>query len=214
MTSASAAQNSSFANKAGFPISNNEFATRFISFTEESLKACSVQAEKSVNMVAKILDEIVADSARVSKLSEDTINALKAVKKFLEVQAVENVEAKLGQKKNSKEVLQQIMDALKVLGEHNSDVSQFVTPMIESLQFQDRIRQQMDNLPKMIRVWMKARVQVENECKSEQEFDEMKSQFGKDLLAVSISEQERNVIRKHIPGLPEAENMDKDDFFF
>jgi hypothetical protein len=214
MTSATAAQNTSFAHKAGFPISNSEFASRFISFTEESLKACSVQAEKSVNMVAKILDEIVADSARVSKLSEDTIDALKAVKKFLEVQAAESVDAKTSQKKNSKEVLQQIMDALKVLREHNSDVSQFVTPMIESLQFQDRIRQQMDNLPKMIRVWMKARVQVENDCKSEQEFEGFKSGFGKDLLAVSISEQERNVLRKHIPGLPEAENMDKDDFFF
>jgi hypothetical protein len=196
-------------------LENSVLTERFIAFTEESLRACSVQAEKSVNMVAKILDDIVADSSRVSQLSQDTIAALASVRKMLETQKQKTTSPAHAQaERGSKQLLQQIMDALQVLGEHNSEVSQFVTPMIESLQFQDRIRQQMDNIPKMLRVWLTARKQFDNNALTLDDCEALQKKFGEDLLAVSISEQERNVIRANIPGLPVAENFGGDSFFF
>jgi Glu-tRNA(Gln) amidotransferase subunit E-like FAD-binding protein len=200
--------------KSGFPLPSGELVERFISFTEESLKACSVQAENSVNVVAKILDDIVAESARVSKLSDDTIIALNNVKLLLEHDKFDDDSRKTAQNNAHNDVLQQIVEALKILGKHNSEVSQFVTPMIESLQFQDRIRQQMENIPKMIRVWLNARRQIDSEFMSHEDYSALQLKFGTELLAVSISEQERVVIRNRIAGLPETESVDGDNFFF
>jgi hypothetical protein len=193
-------------------ISQKEMLERLTMFTEDSLRSCSVQAEQSVNLVAKILDDIVSDSARVSKISEDTIQILSRVNAVL-IEREKHAGVSTAKPPLPKDLIRQVVEALKAVGERNSEVSEYVAPMIESLQFQDRIRQQMDNLPKMLRLWTERRNQLnENEqAVNRQQFME---KFGQDLLAVSISEQERAVIRNNIPGLPEPENLLGDNFFF
>ena len=55
----------------------------FNEFSKESFDWCAKESEKATSRVSEILDIIVEDADRVSKMSEDTLNALETMKELI-----------------------------------------------------------------------------------------------------------------------------------
>lgn len=186
-------------------LNEDNFVQSIIAFSKESMILCASESEKAVGVVGKILDIIAQDAVRVSKVSEDTLIALNSLKdKF-------NFNAKSDEKENLS--LSSLISALKKINTENSDIFSFIGPIIENLQFQDRIRQQMENLSKMMEAW--------NEMRSSTNFSNEKYpgflvEFGTRLLKFTKSPEERPIIHNEISNLPELENISaaEDNFFF
>ena len=188
------------------PTSNEDsFVQSIINFSKESMLLCANESEKAVGVVGTILDIIAQDAVRVSKVSEDTLIALSGLRdKF-------NFNARSDEKENLS--LSSLISALKKINTENSDIFSFIGPIIENLQFQDRIRQQMENLSKMMEAWdeMRSSGNFSNE-----KYPDFLVEFGTRLLKITKSPEERPIIHSQIPNLPELENISaaEDDFFF
>jgi hypothetical protein len=58
----------------------------------------------------------------------------------------------------------------------------------------------MENLGKIMKIWIATRVELGTNLTAEQQMD-----FGTKLLKATTMFSEREIIRRHIPGLPEEQ---------
>ncbi len=84
----------------------------------------------------------------------------------------------------------------------NGDVSRYVSPIIEALQFQDRISQTMDCIGRSMVKWLEFRAAVGD---ADSLTEEQKIAFGTMLLKLTTMKEERDVIRENIPTMPQEE---------
>lgn len=166
-----------------------EAAKKFRDFTKVSLEWCSKEAENGTERVTAAIDTLLKDIGRVSAMSADSLKALNALQSVL--------------KKVDKENYQQLQKSLTTLSQENHEIDSYIQPILEALQFQDRFRQNLENVVHMIDVWQDYRDKPE--LGSGASADMLKD-FGKALMAKTTMKRERDVIRSHIEGLePEAE---------
>ena len=78
-------------------------------------------------------------------------------------------------------------------------------PIVEALQFQDRIRQVMENVVKMARVWQQERGQLLTKATMS---DEEWLAFGTKLSKCATMGEERAVVCTVIPQVPEEKKVD------
>jgi hypothetical protein len=76
-------------------------------------------------------------------------------------------------------------------------------PIVEALQFQDAIRQQMENLGKVLEAWYSARVEVGPNPTNAQ-----LTALGEKMLKLTTMQSERDIIRRHIGGLSDEVKVD------
>lgn len=168
-------------------------------FYEKSLTWCCEQSESSTSQVSDILYMLLEELERVSTVSSETMEAVLSTKGELE-------------KYRAEEDLQQatrLIAVLKALAEEKDEVADKISPIIETLQFQDRIRQKMENVSKMLYAWMEARAHFQDSFSEEE-----RMAFGNKLLEITTMAEERDIIRKHFPGLPESEEAADDVMLF
>jgi hypothetical protein len=80
-------------------------------------------------------------------------------------------------------------------------VQSVIQPIIQALQFQDKLRQNLENAVRMLPAWMEFRKDLPMQITQEK-----LQEFGKVLMTKTTMISERDVIRAHIDGLaPEAE---------
>ena len=188
-----------------------------IQFSNESMLLCTRESEKAVGVVGQILDIIVQDAARVSKMSADALDALKNLSnQFQEVQqasakALANEVSPSAAAPANPQRISKLIDALKKISHEHADIYTFIGPIIENLQFQDRIRQQMENLGKMMPIWLELRTA---EKLSAENYEATLLELGTRMLDITTTNEERPVIRANIPNLPEQANVAADDGFF
>lgn len=163
------------------------YVDKLLEFSNVSLTWCSREAEQGTERVTKAIDQLLENIARVSQVSQDSLDALDQLKSMLQHVNQQN--------------LKQLQNSLSVLSKQNSEIDSFIQPIMQSLQFQDRLRQNLENIVKMLNVWMKNRDGMPELCT-----DEDMRNFGNLLLKTTTMKRERDVIRAAIPGLePEAE---------
>lgn len=160
-----------------------ELLSNFRVFTADSLLWCVKEAEQGTTRVTGAIDVLLKDIARVSKMSNDSLKALEGLRVLLKSFDNNNYE--------------QLHKSLYGLCREHSEIDSYIQPIMEALQFQDRFRQNLENVVKMIDVWQEQRKLLdEGEAPSDQLLD-----FGKALLDKTTMKRERDVIRDHIKGL-------------
>ena len=182
---------------------NKDFTKRLMNYTVACANQCSLEAQSSVSSVSQILDSITNDVNRVSKISKQTQKALQDVR--------QGISAKLSAIENKDNHLKNLMITLSKLAKENEESKDLVLPIIMALQFQDRTAQQLGNLRKMIEKWIAFRSKIIEKTGT---LEDVKMEFGKEILAISVSEEERTVIRNILPQLPVVEAVSGDSFFF
>ena len=171
-------------------ISKEKMVSNLLEFTRESMTWCSGESERDTMQVSRILDNIMTDSARVSKISEDTLNA---VSKF------RNLIDNLDSKNRDVDMANNLVKSLKGIASQDAEVGGLIQPILEALQFQDRITQNMANMKRMIELWLQTRQNFENGA------DVSIQDFGEKLMKLTTMPDERDSIRAFIEGLSNSD---------
>lgn len=64
-----------------------ELEARLLSFTTECFDESSRQAESAVTIMGQVLDNLLQDAGRVSKVSDETLQAVKSVREAVQKQS-------------------------------------------------------------------------------------------------------------------------------
>lgn len=170
-------------------ITAEQFEARLQDFTSQSLKWCEVESEKSTVVISQAIDALLRDAARVSQLSEASLTAIQGLQKKIKLHTVQERQPDLDK----------LISTLKDLAHEHEEIQSVVNPIIQSLQFQDRLRQNLENIRNMIPIWLHHRRRLV-ESGSIQADDLL--ELGKALIDTTTMPEERAIIRNHYQGLP------------
>ena len=178
-----------------------EFLYDLADFCYSSMNWCSIESEKATDQVSSIITMLLDDAARVSAISKETLDAIASMREI-----IENLTGD-----GDRNAANDLARALKQTADEDREVRQFVAPIMETLQFQDRIAQNMNNVTRMLRTWIEKREEIE----SSSEFSEKdKVDFGTRLLACTTMPEERKIIREFIENLKQDDVADSGVMFF
>lgn len=163
------------------------FLNDMLEFSRLSMDWCAQESEAAAIRIGGILEMLLNDAKRISSMSEEALVAVNEMKN--------QIQKLLSEGKTS-----DLITNLKKICSHHIEVNAFIEPIIRTLQFQDRVTQNMQNEIRIMNEWFLMRNKV-NDGLSEEEFTE----FGKKLLKLTTMIEERDVIREVIPGLPMEE---------
>ncbi len=183
--------------------STKDFLDDLQAFTKASLDWCYTESENAVDSINTIVNFILADTQRIATLSQ---HALSLLLKFTEELKTPQDESS----PNFKErfgVLSKMMS--KIQGE-SAESAQILEPILQSMQFQDRVRQKLENVQKMITVWREFYEKYPSGQLAESDL----LSFGECLIKSTTMIEERDIIRHEISGLPEEEKPAEDVLFF
>jgi len=164
------------------------FLNDMLEFCRLSMDWCMKESEAATIRIGGILEMLLNDAKRVSTMSEEALVAVSEMKNQI-------------QKLISDGKTSDLISNLKKISSHHIEVNAFVEPIIRTLQFQDRISQNMQNEVRMMNEWFLMRNKA-SDGMNEEEFTE----FGKRLLKLTTMVEERDTIREVIPGLPVEES--------
>ncbi len=173
----------------------NQLIGGMVRFSEGSMQWCGTESEKAVTSVIQIMDLLMKDARRISSMSEDTLGAVREFRKTI-LQLQNKIEDnQLGQELSATQIL--IQELSRLTHEHE-EVNELVQPIIQVLQFQDRITQNMENMRRMLHVWQETRKSVEVSG----QFDkEERDAFGQALYRCTTMEEERQPLRQRFDNL-------------
>ncbi|MGE0173472.1 MAG: hypothetical protein AB7T49_11815 [Oligoflexales bacterium] len=162
-----------------------EFYGELSKFTKKSLGWCTLESEKSTTNITDTITLLLSDTQRVSKLSKESLAAIKQVGNKFQGAASLNA-IKVGD----------LIATLVHLCKEHEELGLIIEPIIHSLQFQDRFRQNLENIAKMVDVWLAERAKT---VTGDQQA--ALSTFGEKLAKCTTMREERDVLRKHIPNI-------------
>ena len=166
------------------PVDPDRFISQFIEFSKKSMEWCSQESEQEVTLIHKVLTNIIYDAKRRSFLPEETIKAVQSIEEKIEKGDATAEDARIS--------IKQLLDQLQ------KEYKEFTDPIIMALQFQDRFRQNLENIGKMLEIWHRTRGQSFG---AHYTTKEKLIIFGEQLAASATSPEEREVVGKHIEGV-------------
>jgi hypothetical protein len=170
------------------------FLKNYVDFTRKSLKWCCDESEKEATSIFSSLSTIMEDIKRRSAMTENTLAAVEKVKATIQAR-------KLSPAANVS--ISELIVGLKNLSGDNSEIQNLTNPIVEALQFQDRLRQNLENIGKAMDYWIKNRTAEMSEV-----------EFGEGLMKCMTSPEERTLIRDKIGGLAPEQTVTEDALFF
>ena len=174
-------------------LTHQDAIVHFAEFARQSMTWCIEESDASTTTVSKSIDLLVSKTERVAKMSAESLAALNATKK--------SFEDHLANKKMSPVIVNSLIKSLLGLSKEHEEVRSIINPIVENLQYQDRFRQRLENLNRIMDFWIKTRddlISGKPEAQALLEGDA----FGSALLGKTTSVEERDLIRKHFPSLP------------
>ncbi|NRA68053.1 MAG: hypothetical protein HRU19_26460 [Pseudobacteriovorax sp.] len=168
---------------------------RYYIFTEKTLDWCIKESETSTTHVSDSINKLLEDTSRVSELSDESLKAIQGLKTTIH---------SLLAKRGSTSSLRDLITTLRELAQGNDEIKTVIHPIIQSLQFQDRLRQNLENMSKMIKYWVEYRTNLGRDYVDNAELHS----FGEHLLTLTAMKSERDIVRKFIDGLPNKESAD------
>lgn len=169
-----------------------------ITYSKAIMAKSIADSDQAVRAISSVMEILLADSNRISKMSSDTLSAMKGLESSI---------SHVGADRSSHSLKKLIVTLSGIAKEHRA-ASEMLMPIIEALQFQDAIRQQMENLGKVMDLWLVSRKEVGPNPSAEQ-----LQAIGERLLKVTAMQSERDIIRSHIKGLA-AESKSDDLMLF
>ncbi len=161
----------------------------YISFCESSMNWCKDESERSAEAIVNVLNRLYDQLKQASAMSGEALSAMNKVLTLTKSSANDHK-------------IQAFISVLSGLKAKHMELTDTLNPLIQSLQFQDRISQNMDNLRKMLVAWSEQR----GGSKSLHDFGVM-------LLEKTTMDEERQIIHRNISGLPQKQEQ-KDALFF
>jgi hypothetical protein len=177
-------------------MSKSKVTTAFVGFVENSTKWCADASESETQIIYTTLDTILADTKRRSSISKQTLEVLTQVQDLL---------------KQHGNDLEGMVEKIRRLTSDQKEVMLLTNPIIEALQFQDRLRQNLENLSKVCKIWdeQQGTLGKDRIIKG----DALK-EFGERCLKAMTSPEEREIVRQFITGLPEEKKATDDLLLF
>ena len=156
-------------------------------FSLKSILWCVSESEEASSKIATAIDVLLQDTERVSSLSKTSLDAINGLR------ADQNGELSQQMDQNS---IQDLITGLKALCAEHDDVRDMIDPILKALQFQDRMKQNLDNLVKMLEEWLNYREKIVGQ----KDFTEdMEKEFAKGLYKCTTMVEERDLIKKIFP---------------
>jgi hypothetical protein len=169
----------------------DQLVERMHVFSQKTLEWCAHESETSTARVTEAIDLLLQNTARVSQISAESVAAIQGLQKAISLRFAE---------RNRENFAKLIQNLEELAGEHE-EVQSVIQPIIQALQFQDKLRQNLENAVRMLPAWMEFRKDLPMQITQEK-----LQEFGKVLMTKTTMISERDVIRAHIDGLaPEAE---------
>lgn len=172
------------------PVNPNTFLADVRAFVTDSLGWCRQESERESTRILEALQNVIEDVKRRSKMSAAAERSL--------VAAQDQLAIILGNSGNT--TLDELLGELRTLRSDNAEVSRLVNPVIEALQFQDRLVQNMQNLEKIVGFWF----QFEATNDLQNESTELRESLIAGLLKRVTTSEERDLIRRNL-GVGAAE---------
>ncbi|MBL4868876.1 MAG: hypothetical protein JKY67_21130 [Pseudomonadales bacterium] len=169
------------------------------SFTRSTLAWNEKNSSEAIDPILKIIIEVRQTATDTGNISDDSMEALEQIK--LVVGAINRSSKKAA----TKALLSSIQNRMDV----DDTIEELINTVMTSVQFQDRIRQNMENLSKSILSWRSLRDIV---LDGSELTDEKKYDLGTKLLKNMTMNEEREIIRHYIPNLPSGGAVNEDDF--
>ena len=126
-----------------------EYFETMVSFSKTIMNNCIADSDNAVQAMSTVIEILLKDSSRISKMSLDTQESLKKV---------DGVLSEIAKDKTGAGLNNLIVSLSGLIKEHRS-VETVVMPIIGALQFQDAIRQQMENVGKVMSQWLAAKIE-------------------------------------------------------
>ncbi len=188
-----------------------QLVSGMVRYASGSMHWCALESEKAVSSVMEVMDQLMNDAHRISSMSEDTLGAVRDFR-----QTVVSLQGEFESNDLEKEIhaTHILIRELSRLTHEHEEVAELVRPIIEVLQFQDRITQNMENMRGMLEVWQSTRQQVENTGRFTAQD---RIAFGQALYQCSTMEEERRPLRSLFDGLPAERHKvfsEDDEIFF
>lgn len=166
----------------------DKFITKFNRFGKRSIDWSISESENEITNITDTLQIVMDDVDRRSKMSKETYELLGGLQdRFKEVAEQRQLS------------INKVVNELTDLGNDHREMDELVRPLIFSLQFQDRIRQMLENSAKVAAYWQEKRKTFEKGPVSKEEL----LKIGQELLKLTICHEERTIVRKYIKDLPE-----------
>ena len=184
-------------------IRSQPFVRDFVEFCHVSMEHCVRQAEVSASEIMRVMTFLLEDSKRIAKMSKQTVEAVRRLK--------DTLDPKMNKGAGGGMPAAKLIAALREFARQYQDVQELLSPIIQALQFQDRIRQNSENLLKMLDVWLEERETVR---RAGSYGDAERKVFGEALLKMTTMKEERDIVRTFINLLPAEEPTPAEPLFF
>lgn len=183
-----------------------DFLRRVIGYSAATLQWSNHQASIGVDEVLAVLIDVKDKMEFLSELNSENGELIDQLRSINTVERT--VEAK-----NEKRRL--IASVLKNKADADGRIDRFVMPIVSTIQFQDRVRQNTENIRKAFDLWLTYR--PESKAERESNIDSQLVLLGDSLLSVMTMAEERVIVREHIkdltlPDVVEGED-DADELF-
>ena len=173
-------------------ITTAELPERLMHFMKESLGWCVTESENSTQLVMQAIDGLLKKAERVASVSTESLKALSTLKDAFGRQSADQAREK---------PVEHLLESLEALSQEHREVSGIIGPVVEALQFQDLLRQNLENMIKLTAAWIELRARAHTQVLTP-------ADIGEALLKCTSTVDERNVIRRFIEGLPPEEALE------
>lgn len=171
-------------------LSQEQLSERLHQFTDSTLTWCSKESEQATARVTNAIELLLKNTKRVSSISQESLDAIQGLRN-----AISN---HFGEDKAKKVPVGQLIKSLEVLASGHNEIDAVIHPIISSLQFQDRMRQNFENMVRMLPLWLATRERAGTAVSGEE-----LERFAGELCKVTTMMAERDIIREVFPGAPE-----------
>lgn len=172
-------------------ITLEQLTERMQKFTDESLSWCSKESELATSRVTEAIELLLKNTKRVSSISKESLECLQNLRKSINTQFAAG-------SKDKKPPVSTLIKSLEVLSSEHNEIDSVIHPIIQSLQFQDRMRQNFENMVRMLPIWLEYRKNAGAHVSAEEQ-----ARFAEALCKVTTMKAERDVVRQFVPGGPE-----------
>ena len=173
------------------PMNSPQLVERLHVFTQKTLMWCADESEQATAKVTEAIGLLLQNTARVSALSAESLIAIKGMQTAISIRLNNQNRSSVGR----------LISSLEQLSKQHSEVEDVIHPIIRALQFQDRLRQNLENMVRLLKEWLAFRDLLPDSLPEAKVLD-----FAKRLAALTTMKAERDVIRRHFQGLePELE---------
>lgn len=171
------------------PANPQTFIADFRLYLQDSMDWCQKESEQESARIIVALQNVMEDVKRRSKMSDAAEKSLVEAQGRLAL-IIEGMES-IG--------IEDLLQELRSLKSDNAEVSRLINPVIEALQFQDRLVQNLKNLEKIINYWFDLELKEDVAHLPDSATDDIL----KNLLKRVSTAEERDIVRKcfgHAPA--------------